>query len=108
MGNSPLDPRLLRYASAARLFLVAGAFLALAQTATTLLFAWGVAHAIGAAVAGQPVENVWGDIALVLVAVGARAIVLWLIDVVATRGAASVKSQLRFTLMETMKTLGPS
>lgn len=108
MANSPLDPRLVRYASAARVFLVAGAFLALAQTGTTLLFAWGVANAVGSAVGGQSFEIVSADIGLILVAVGARSVVLWLMDVVAARGAASVKSQLRFKLMEALAQLGPT
>ncbi|MBK5239191.1 MAG: hypothetical protein JJE28_08825, partial [Actinomycetales bacterium] len=108
MANSPLDPRLVRYASAARVFLVAGAFLALAQTGTTLLFAWGVANTVGLAVAGAPVSGVLQYVSLIVAAVVARSIILWLNDLVAARGAASVKSQLRFKLMEALAKLGPT
>jgi ATP-binding cassette subfamily C protein CydD len=107
MANSPLDPRLVRYASAARILLVAGAFLAFAQTGATLLFAWGVAHAIGAAVGGQPFDVVVSDIALIVVAVVARALIIWLGEVVAARGAAAVKSQLRSRVLRALVTLGP-
>ncbi|GAB2817069.1 hypothetical protein GCM10027022_04000 [Alpinimonas psychrophila] len=108
MATSPLDPRLVRYASAARVFLVVGAFLALAQTATTLLFAWGVANAVGLAVAGAPFAEVLHYVVMVAAAVLARSAVLWLNDVVAARGAASVKSQLRLKLMQALSKLGPS
>lgn len=108
MATSPLDPRLVRYASAARVFLVVGAFLALAQTATTLFFAWGVAHAVGLAVAGAPFAEVLHYVVMVAAAVLARSALLWLNDVVAARGAASVKSQLRLKLMQALAKLGPS
>ncbi len=108
MANSPLDPRLVKYAAAARVFLVAGGFLALAQTGTTLLFAWGVSRAIGDAVAGNPFSVVLNSIEVVVLAVVLRALISWLTDVMAARGAASVKSQLRFKVMTALAKLGPS
>ena len=42
----PLDPRLLRYASATRLTLAAGALVALAQTGAVVAFAWLVTQLI--------------------------------------------------------------
>ena len=36
----PVDPRLLRYARAARGFLAASALIGVVQTAVTILFAW--------------------------------------------------------------------
>jgi ATP-binding cassette subfamily C protein CydD len=107
MANSPLDPRLVRYASAARVLLVAGAFLALAQTGCTLLFAWGLASTIGGAVRGDSLDSIFWSILLIVAAIVARSLVLWLIEVVAGRGAASVKSQLRFKVMTALASLGP-
>lgn len=107
MATGPVDPRLLRYASAARLFLVAGAILALAQTATTIGFAWGVAATISGAVSGQSPEELSLPLTIILVSVALRAVVLWLMDLVATRGAAKVKSQLRLKLVSAIASLGP-
>lgn len=107
MATGPVDPRLLRYASAARLFLVAGAFLALAQTATTIGFAWGVAASISGAVSGHSLEELRIPLAIIVVSVALRAIVLWLMELVATRGAAKVKSQLRLKLVAAIASLGP-
>jgi ATP-binding cassette subfamily C protein CydD len=107
MATGPVDLRLLRYASAARFFLVAGAFLALAQVATTIGFAWGVAQGISGAVAGESLHELNPSFQLILVSVTLRAVVLWLIDLVATRGAAQVKSQLRIRVMAAIAALGP-
>ncbi|MGH1548866.1 hypothetical protein ACRAWB_06700 [Leifsonia poae] len=49
----PLDPRLLRYASATRGTLAAGALLALLQTATVIAFAWLVTDVVVRAIAGS-------------------------------------------------------
>ncbi|MCM6761978.1 thiol reductant ABC exporter subunit CydD, partial [Rathayibacter sp. ZW T2_19] len=50
----PLDPRLLRYARAARKFLVLGGALALARTLGAIAFAWLVAQLVAGAVDGRP------------------------------------------------------
>lgn len=107
MATGPVDPRLLRYASAARFFLVAGAFLAFAQVATTIGFAWGVAQGISGAVSGQSLDELTPAFTIILISIVARALVLWLMDLTATRGAAQVKSQLRIKVMAAIAQLGP-
>lgn len=107
MATGPVDSRLLRYASAARLFLVAGAFLALAQVATTVGFAWGVAQGISGAVSGESLKELTPSLQLIVVSVALRAVVLWLMELTATRGAAQVKSQLRNRVMTAIAQLGP-
>jgi len=76
MATGPVDPRLLRYASAARFFLVAGAFLALAQVATTIGFAWGVAQGISGAVSGKSLHELIPSFQLILASMAVRAVVL--------------------------------
>lgn len=107
MATGPVDPRLLRYASAARFFLVAGAFLALAQTATTIGFAWGVAATISGAVSGESLLELSTPLAVIGISVASRAVVLWLMELATTRGAAKVKSQLRLKLVTAISSLGP-
>lgn len=107
MATGPVDPRLLRYASAARFFLVAGAFLALAQVATTIGFAWGVAQGISGAVSGKSLHELIPSFQLILASVAVRAVVLWLMDLAATRGAAKAKSQLRLRVVAAIAKLGP-
>ncbi|WP_033420320.1 thiol reductant ABC exporter subunit CydD [Nesterenkonia alba] len=102
----PLDPRLLRYASAARGFLVTAVALGLIQILLTLAFAWLLAAvlttAIGA-VTGPPISDfpVPGDVPVTVmltaaaVVVGLRALTAWGMEVTAARAAVAVKSQLR-------------
>ncbi|MBA2945429.1 thiol reductant ABC exporter subunit CydD [Streptomyces himalayensis] len=104
----PIDPRLLRYARATRLFLVAvvllgviGAGLVVAQA---MLIAEVVVGAfqqgLGAADLRMPL------LLLAAVAVG-RGIVGWLTELAAHRASAAVKSELRGRLLERAGELGP-
>ncbi|MET9834363.1 thiol reductant ABC exporter subunit CydD [Streptomyces sp. NPDC006385] len=104
----PIDPRLLRYARATRLFLVAvvglgilGAGLLIAQA---MLIAEAVVgafqHGLSAAELRTPL------LLLVAVAVG-RAVVAWLTELAAHRASAAVKSELRGRLLERAAELGP-
>ncbi|UAJ81327.1 thiol reductant ABC exporter subunit CydD [Leifsonia sp. ZF2019] len=103
----PLDPRLLRYASAARGTLVAGGLLALVQTAAGLAFAWLVTHLIVRAIAGDGLAALSGLIASLVLVVLGRGAVLWAMDAVAARGGARVVGQLRERLMSAVAALGP-
>lgn len=107
MATGPVDPRLLKYASAARIFLVAGAILALIQTVTTIGIAWGIAVTISGAVSGKSIGELGLPLAVIVVSVASRAVVLWLMDFAAIRGAAKVKSQLRLKLVTAITSLGP-
>ncbi|SIT68925.1 thiol reductant ABC exporter subunit CydD [Microbacterium sp. RU33B] len=105
--SRPVDPRLVRYASASRGFFVAIAVIGAAQTLVIIAFAWLLTRAIVDAIDGVP----WADLAVTLGwlagAVAARAVLLWLREIVAARAAARVEAQLRAHLVEAVGTLGP-
>lgn len=112
----PVDPRLLRFASAARGFLVLQVLIGLLQVTVVLAFSWllaGVLAATATEVFGAPLTDFdlpapfdpsdpggagWSTTA-VLAALAAlallRAGLTWSSEVVAARAAAKVKSQLR-------------
>ena len=102
----PLDPRLLRYAAAARAFLVGGALLGLVQTACTVAFAWWVTAAVVAVVEGRAADDLAPALLGLAVTVAVRAVVLWALDAVAARSAAAVKSQLRGRVVDAIARRG--
>lgn len=104
----PVDPRLLRYASASRGFFVAIAVIGLAQTAVIVAFAWLLTRAVTGAIAGEPLDGALGETLLLLAGVIAlRAVLLWTRETVAARAAARVQSQLRSHLLSAVGLLGP-
>lgn len=103
----PVDPRLLRYASASRGFFVAIAAIAVGQTAVIVAFAWLLTSAIVGAVDGMPLPDLAPTLGLLAAVVAARALLLWARESVAARAAARVESQLRDTLVEAVGGLGP-
>ncbi|WP_394768946.1 thiol reductant ABC exporter subunit CydD [Lacisediminihabitans sp.] len=103
----PFDPRLLRYATAARAFLVLSGALGVARTACTVAFCWLLSRVLVDAIHGVPLEAAWGGIGA-LAAVGVlRASLVWLADSGSARGSALVKSQLRRRLVAGLARLGP-
>lgn len=103
----PLDPRLLRYASAARTFIGAGVVLGFVRTGSTLVFCWLLAHTIVDAIAGRSLASLLPGIAALAAFGLLRAGTIWAMDVAAARGAARVKSQLRRRLIGGLGRLGP-
>lgn len=104
----PIDPRLLRYARATRLFLgavvvlgLAGAGLVVAQA---MLIAEVVVGAFQRGLDGSQLRTPL--LLLVAVAVG-RGLVAWLTELAAHRASAAVKSELRGRLLERAVELGP-
>nr|WP_308050641.1 thiol reductant ABC exporter subunit CydD [Streptomyces sp. TRM72054] len=104
----PIDPRLLRYARATRLFLVAvvglgaiGAGLVIAQA---MLIAETV---VGAFQHGMPVAELRTPLLLLVAVACGRALVSWLTELAAHRASAAVKSELRGRLLERSAQLGP-
>jgi ATP-binding cassette subfamily C protein CydD len=91
----PLDPRLLRHASAARVFLGLGAVLGLAQTLAIVAVAWFTTSAVVQVVDGRTAGGLSTTLLGLGVAVAARSLVAWALEVTAARAAAQVKSQLR-------------
>ena len=103
----PLDPRLLRYASAARRFLLIGALLGLAQTLVVIAFAWLLTRAITLTVAGERLGTIVPTLAALAGVVVLRSVLIWLLEVAANRGAAQVKSQLRARVLAKLAERGP-
>ncbi|TFD58515.1 thiol reductant ABC exporter subunit CydD [Cryobacterium sp. Hh7] len=103
----PLDPRLLRYASAARRFLLIGAVLGFAQTLVVVAFAWFLTRAITLLVAGEPLTEIVPTLVALAAVIVLRSLLIWLLEVAANRGAAQVKSQLRAKVMAKLAERGP-
>ncbi|WEO79068.1 thiol reductant ABC exporter subunit CydD [Cryobacterium sp. SO2] len=103
----PLDPRLLKHATAARWFLLVGAVLGLAQTLAVVAFAWLLSQSITLAVAGESLDSLRTTVAALAAVVVVRAVIVWLLEVAATRGAAAVKSQLRTAVLDRLAERGP-
>ncbi|MCI4658579.1 thiol reductant ABC exporter subunit CydD [Cryobacterium zhongshanensis] len=103
----PLDPRLLRYASAARWFLAIGAVLGFAQTLVVIAFSWLLSQVITLAVAGHGQADLAPYVGGLAAVVVLRAALVWLLEVAASRGAASVKSQLRTRVLRRVAENGP-
>ncbi|MDJ0383961.1 thiol reductant ABC exporter subunit CydD [Streptomyces sp. G-G2] len=105
----PIDPRLLRYARATRLFL--GAVVALGLAGAGLVV--GQAMLIAEIVVGAFEDGLDGHalrtplLLLGAVALG-RALVAWLTELAAHRAGAAVKSELRGRLLDRAADLGPS
>jgi ATP-binding cassette subfamily C protein CydCD len=104
----PIDPRLLRYARATKLFLVAvvglGAVGALLVIAQAMLVAEIV---VGAFQHGLPVAGLRTPLLLLVAVAAGRALVSWLTELAAHRASAAVKSELRGRLLERAVALGP-
>jgi ATP-binding cassette subfamily C protein CydCD len=91
----PIDPRLLRRASATRGYLVAGVAVGSVTAILTLVQAWLLSSSIGTIFATGHLDGLWFA-ALGLTAVFAgRAGLAWLHQWLAHRTSAAVKSQLR-------------
>ncbi|WP_020074845.1 thiol reductant ABC exporter subunit CydD [Cryocola sp. 340MFSha3.1] len=103
----PLDPRLLRYASATRGTLAAGAGLAMLQTASIIAFAWLLTDVVVRAIAGEPLASLSPTIGLLSLVVVVRAGLLWAVESVSSRGGARVVGQLRERLVAAVGRLGP-
>ncbi|MFC5261081.1 thiol reductant ABC exporter subunit CydD [Kribbella qitaiheensis] len=102
----PVDPRLLRRAQAARVFMVGSVLIGIATGLLIILQAVLLAKGIaGVVLHGADITRVAWQLAAVLVA---RAALQWLQEVVAQRSAAAVKSTLRRQVLEHSLKLGPA
>ncbi len=108
MNVRPLDPRLLRYAVSARWFLAGGAVLGVAQTACIIAFAWLITECVTGAIDGRSLSELLPSIGLLAVVALVRALVVYAQDLIAARGAAKVKSELRLGVLDAVRVLGPS
>jgi ATP-binding cassette subfamily C protein CydD len=108
MSAGPIDPRLLRYASASRWFLLAGGVVGFLQTVTVVAAAWFATALIVGIIEGRTIDQLGPDLLAFAGVVVARAVFIWLLDVLAVRGAARVKSQLRMRVVAAITRLGPA
>jgi ATP-binding cassette subfamily C protein CydD len=103
-----VDPRLLRYAGAARAHLVVTVALGLAGTGLILAQAGLLARVLAAAARGDLAARLSATLAALLVVMLARAAVSYGGEVAALRAAAAVKSQLRRAVITRSLRLGPA
>jgi ATP-binding cassette subfamily C protein CydD len=107
MKSGPVDPRLLRYASASRWFFAAGAVTALIQTVAMIGSAWFATDLIVGIIEGRALGALGPSMLGFGISVIVRAVSVWLGDVVAARGGANVTSQLRMRVVDAVRGLGP-
>jgi ATP-binding cassette subfamily C protein CydD len=100
----PVDPRLLRYASAARGFFVLAAVIGVLQTGVVIAFAWFLTDAVTGVLAGRDVVSslIW-LLALALL----RGALIAASDAAGTAAAARTGMQLRSALIKAVGRLGP-
>ncbi|MEU7291801.1 thiol reductant ABC exporter subunit CydD [Streptomyces exfoliatus] len=104
----PIDPRLLRYARATRVFLIAVVLLGLVGAGLVIAQAMLIAEiVVGAFQKGQAVSDLTTAVLLLAGVAGARALVSWLTELAAHRASAAVKSELRGRLLDRAAALGP-
>ncbi|WP_030982277.1 thiol reductant ABC exporter subunit CydD [Streptomyces sp. NRRL WC-3744] len=104
----PIDPRLLRYARATRLFLVAVIGLGAVGAGLVIAQAMLVAEiVVGAFQHGQSVAELRTPLLLLAAVAVGRSMVAWLTELAAHRASAAVKSELRGRLLDRAATLGP-
>ncbi|WP_423917504.1 thiol reductant ABC exporter subunit CydD [Frigoribacterium sp. 2-23] len=102
----PLDPRLLRYATAVRALLAGGAVLGLVQTASIIAVAWFVTQGVVSVVDGTTERALAPALLGLSIAILVRSVVTWALEAVAARAAVRAKSQLRAAVLETVTTRG--
>ena len=104
----PIDPRLLRYARATRLFMVAVVGLGVVGAALVIAQAMLIAEVVvGAFQHGMTVAELRTPLLLLAAVAGSRALVSWLTELAAHRASAAVKSELRGRLLQRSVELGP-
>ena len=82
--------------------LVVGSVVAVAHTASIIAFSWFVAHSVAGLIAQDPLEQVLPLIAATALSILARTLTQALLDSLAVRGAAIVKSQLRRRVIDAL------
>ncbi|OAH15080.1 thiol reductant ABC exporter subunit CydD [Streptomyces jeddahensis] len=104
----PIDPRLLRYARATRLFLVAVVLLGAVGAGLVVAQAMLIAEVVvGAFQRGLGAADLRTPLLLLAAVAVGRGVVGWLTELAAHRASAAVKSELRGRLLERAAALGP-
>ncbi|MCZ4122454.1 thiol reductant ABC exporter subunit CydD [Streptomyces sp. H39-S7] len=105
----PVDPRLLRYARASRVLLVASVALGLAGAGLVVAQAMLIAElVVGGFQHGLDAGGLRTPLLLLAAVAAGRGAVAWLTELCAHRAGAAVKSELRGRLLERATALGPS
>ncbi len=100
----PVDIRLIRYAAAARGFLLLSGVIGVAQTAVTIGFAWMLTDAVTGALAGR---DVTASLLWLLALAATRGALIAASDAAGMRAAAATGMQLRAALIAAVGRLGP-
>ncbi|MCX5082788.1 thiol reductant ABC exporter subunit CydD [Streptomyces sp. NBC_00401] len=104
----PIDQRLLRYARATRLFLIAVVVLGVAGAGLVIAQAMLISEVVvGAFEHGLDVSALRTPLLLLALVAAGRGLVSWLTELAAHRASAAVKSELRGRLLERASRLGP-
>ncbi|MGW2060265.1 thiol reductant ABC exporter subunit CydD [Streptomyces sp. NPDC001937] len=104
----PIDPRLLRYARATRLFLAAVVALGVVGAALVIAQAMLIAEVVvGGFEDGLTVPGLRTPLILLVAVALGRGLVSWLTELAAYRASAAVKSELRRRLLDRAAELGP-
>ncbi|WP_224786127.1 thiol reductant ABC exporter subunit CydD [Microbacterium caowuchunii] len=103
----PVDPRLLRYSTASRGFLLVTAAIVLAQTGVIVGFAWFLSRALVGVIQGEEVESLLPVMAAAAVLALLRGVLLFASDRTSASGAARASLQLRERLVQAVEGLGP-
>lgn len=104
----PIDPRLLRYARATRLFLTAVVVLGAVGAGLLVAQAMLIAEVVvGAFQHGMTAAELRTPLLLLVAVACGRALAGWLTELAAHRASAAVKSELRGRLLERATALGP-
>ncbi|WP_326628945.1 thiol reductant ABC exporter subunit CydD [Streptomyces sp. NBC_01318] len=104
----PIDPRLLRYARATRLFLAAVVALGVVGAALVITQAMLIADVVvGGFEDGLTVPGLRTPLILLVAVALGRGLVSWLTELAAYRASAAVKSELRGRLLDRAVALGP-
>lgn len=104
----PVDPRLMRYAAAARGYVLCAAAVSIASSALLIVQSFAIADLLADALASHARSEVRGPLAALAAAVAGRAVLAWAMELAAHRASCAVKSQLRRKLLHHAAALGPS
>ena len=103
----PVDPRLLRYSTASRAFLLVTAAIVLAQTGVIVGFAWFLSRALVGVIQGEAIESLIPFMAAAAGLALLRGVLLFASDRTSASGAARASLQLRERLVQAVEALGP-
>ncbi|WP_083285849.1 thiol reductant ABC exporter subunit CydD [Microbacterium sp. BH-3-3-3] len=104
----PVDPRLLRHATASRRFFAVTAAIVLAQTGVIVGFAGALTAALVGAIEGRPLAELWGYVGIAASLALLRGLLIAASERVSARGAAAASLQLRQSLVAAVARLGPA